>query len=290
VNVLVTGHAGFIGSVVTRKLMAAGHNVTGVSLNGPDPVDARDFFHYDRSYFDLVIHCAAVVGGRLLVENGRQAHAANLEIDASLFQWAEVTQPGHVIYVSSVSAYPITMQHHPGHMLREDDINLAKPAMPDKLYGWAKLTGELLASQSSAPVSVVRPFTVYGPGQDKAHPVASFLSQVLNHDESLTVWGTGMQIRDFIFVDDVADGIIAVANEKPGLTVNLATGHGTTLAGMAYLVAKAAGQSPQIQLDSSRPEGLPRFVGSVKKLSAFFTPRVTVEEGTALLWKAAHAR
>ena len=102
---LVTGSAGFIGRTVAARLEGAGHDVLGIDLEGSPRRDVRNWFRNDENPvpFDLVIHCAAVVGGRALIEDSPLAHAANLEIDAALFRWAERTRPGRVVYISSVA-------------------------------------------------------------------------------------------------------------------------------------------------------------------------------------------
>src|SRR6266567_3222748 len=120
-RVLITGAAGFIGSHLIKEL--SGHDVTEIDTKNSR--DARDYFRQgNHPHFDLVIHCAAVVGGRELIET-QMAHAANLEIDAALFQWAEREKPGRVVYISSVSAYPVHLQMGAHHLhLRSPDLRV----------------------------------------------------------------------------------------------------------------------------------------------------------------------
>ncbi len=281
---LVTGHTGLVGKRLTIFLQAAGYEVTGVSDAGRNNafVDARDFFRYNTAeYFDLVVHCAAVVGGRKAVESPLR-HARNLEIDASLFQWAERARPGKLVYVSSVSVYPAKLQRAHGRLLEEPDINLADPCIPDQLYGWAKLTGELMAARLAAStgvhVSVVRPFTIYGREQATVHPFASFLAQMRRRANPIQVWGSGEQVRDFIYVDDVAKGIIAVADMAPESTVNLCTGRGTSLNELAVMVAAAAGYHPKVENMPGLPEGMPYLVGSTELMSQYYKPQASLEQ------------
>ncbi|HEV2354826.1 MAG TPA: NAD(P)-dependent oxidoreductase [Puia sp.] len=312
-KVLLTGNAGFIGSVIHRKL--AGHDVTGVDIRGRYSEDARDFFRDNCcSYYDLVIHCAAQVGGRVLVESP-MVHAENLEIDAALFQWAEHARPGRIVYVSSVAVYPKHLQKGEyklrpldstqlfdkfnissfsgdahivprdlslvsAHVLHEDNaLNFLFP-YPDELYGWAKLTGEMMAARSSVPVSIPRPFTVYGEDQDPVFPFANIAMQIRERRDPVTVWGSGKQIRDFIHVDDVADGILEMAKQGIDGPVNICTGRATSLNDLIRLMADKAGYYPDIE-HLNKTEGLAYRVGDPKKLHEFYVPKVTLEEGVA---------
>lgn len=277
-RVLLTGSAGFIGSVIAARLVKAGHPLTRVDKR--TGTDARDFFRSGsptRNY-DLVIHCAAVVGGRILIENS-MAHAENLEIDAALFRWAEAVKPRRIVYISSVAAYPTGLQTTTGGALYEEDIDLDDMWVPDQLYGWAKLTGEYMAARSTIPVSIPRPFTVYGPGQDLIFPFANIAMQIQQRRNPVTVWGSGNQIRDFIHVDDVADGIIAMAEKEVDGPVNFCTGRPVSLRDLIAMMAKQAGYSPDIECVMGKPEGLICRVGNPERLQEFYKPAVTLEEG-----------
>jgi nucleoside-diphosphate-sugar epimerase len=312
VRILVTGSAGFIGSHIVWYLDKK-HEVHEIDLAGDGypygSYDALDFFRREDYHYDLVIHCAALVGGRQKIENSPVAYAQNLELDAALFQWAERTKPGRIVYISSVAAYPVYLQQPLPPMsqklqdsydalselfsrpkrelfsylypreLREEDIDLDRPYLPDKVYGWAKLTGEMLASQSSVPVSVVRPFTVYGDGQDEIFPFANIMKQVKNYRDPVTVWGSGNQVRDFIHVDDVVNAILVMAEQGINGPVNLCTGRAVSLVQLAAMMAGAADYSPDIEHHDDKPEGLPYRVGNPEKLHGFYVPRISLEEG-----------
>lgn len=118
---LVTGHAGFIGRHITAALVKDGYYVRGVDLQpfdggcGTDSIDmdAREYFREDDGSwvrYDIVVHAAAVVGGRAKIDGDPLALAVNLELDAALFQWAARTRPGRVVYLSSSAVYPVGLQ------------------------------------------------------------------------------------------------------------------------------------------------------------------------------------
>ena len=93
-KILITGDAGFVGRHFRKYFEGQGHEIVGVDIvNG---VDARDFFRTDNTYFDRVIHLAAVVGGRKLIEGSPLSLAVDLAIDAEMFGWALRTRPGCV--------------------------------------------------------------------------------------------------------------------------------------------------------------------------------------------------
>lgn len=230
----------------------------------------------------------------MLIENSPVAYAQNLELDAGLFQWAERTKPGRVVYISSVAAYPAVLQQYipPARyaelqdsprsaQLQENDINLDMPCLPDKVYGWAKLTGELLARESSVPVSVVRPFTVYGEDQDPVFPFANIMAQIRGHQDPVTVWGSGGQVRDFIHVEDVVNAILVMAEQGIDGPVNLCTGRGTSLNELIEMALAVEGYSPSEIRHLDKTEGLPYRVGNPEKLHSFYTPKICLEEGIA---------
>ena len=96
-KILVTGDAGFVGRYFHKAL--DGHDITGIDIkNG---IDARKFFTTDETCFDLVVHLAAIVGGRATIEGEPLSVAVDLAIDSELFQWALRTKPGRIIYYSS---------------------------------------------------------------------------------------------------------------------------------------------------------------------------------------------
>ena len=276
---LITGHRGFIGRQVTAALDKAGYGTVGIDIT--DGIDARDFFRRDTSCFDLVIHTAAVVGGRRVVAGSPLDHAQNLEIDAALFDWARSTQPGRVIYFSSSCAYPVRLGQA-GRDLREDDITWPPQAgmMPDKLYGWTKLTGEFLANTArddGLSVSIVRPFSVYGPGMNDGFAVKGFTAQIRKRADPIEIWGDAGQVRDFIHVKDICTAVLKMAEQGIDGPVNLGTGRGTSLGELARMMATAAGYAPGITVNTTLPAGVPRLVANPARLLRFHAPAVSLE-------------
>ena len=170
-KILITGHMGFVGKYFMRKY--ASHDITGIDIKEGN--DCIDFFKTNTDRFDLIIHLAAIVGGRQTIEGNPLSVATDLAIDSDMIQWALRTKPGRVVYFSSSAAYPIKLQtgEYTRMQLDESMINLNDLEMPDLTYGWAKLTGEYCLQFLEAEgikVNVFRPFSGYGTDQDLDYP------------------------------------------------------------------------------------------------------------------------
>lgn len=296
---LITGDRGFLGRHFAAELRRWKWDVVGLDTTTTATQDCRTYF---RTYFrecvrrgmelgtwDLVVHCAAVVGGRETIENDPLATAESLSIDAEMFRWAAVARPGRVLYISSSAAYPVAYQTWDrAYALHEDDVwdrlapgQLPDVGMPDEIYGWSKVTGELLADRlrrAGVPVTVVRPFSGYGTDQDPSYPFRAILERVRAQEDPITVWSAS--VRDFIHVDDVVRGALAVAESGTELPVNLCTGRATSFTELAVMMADAAGFTDcRVDVMTGRPAGVEYRVGDTGRMLQYYTPEVTLEEG-----------
>lgn len=293
---LVTGSSGFLGRHFVAALRQRGYEVRRVDIAArPEPWDAREYFRFTNSPVDLVVHCAAVVGGRQTIEGSPLDLAVDLSLDAELFGWAAQTRPGRVVYISSSAAYPIEIQTAQAGRwrLREDFIDLDAVRQPDLLYGWSKLTGELLARharEAGIPVTVVRPFSGYGADQDPAYPFRALLERARHRETPFRVWGDGQQVRDFIHVDDVVEATLLLAELGMDGPVNLGTGVGTTFDQLARMMTRAAGYDPPIEHETDRPVGVRHRVADPTLLESVYRPRVTLEAGIAMSLSRAASR
>lgn len=285
-RVLVTGDQGFVGRHLVRALVRRGDEVAGVDLRAAHSVDARDFFRADDARFDLVFHCAATVGGRATIDGDPLAVATNLSLDAELFNWAMRTRPGRVVYFSSSAAYPVDLQNDraTARPLSESDIpgGTSPIGRSDQTYGWAKVTGEMLAEHVRAagiPVHVFRPFSGYGGDQSTDYPFPSFIDRARKRLDPFEVWGDGRQVRDWIHVDDIVRAVFAAIDQDEFGPVNLCTGIGTSFDELADLVCRVAGYSPQVKHLTDAPTGVQYRVGDPTQMLKFFTPVISLEEG-----------
>lgn len=313
-KILITGAAGFVGRHFVGRFLEAGDEVHAVDsvVSGtggirPDQkwplFEPRDypgfhFYHQDcREWFrqsgerdfDYCLHLAAVVGGRQMIENFPLAVADDLSIDAAYWQWAAETHPAKTLTFSSSAAYPIKFQRREGyHLLKEEMIEIGGDVgMPDMSYGWAKLTAEYLgklAFEKHGLKSVVyRPFSGYGEDQDLTYPFPAICRRVLEHRgaSKLTVWGTGNQMRDFIYIEDCVDGVLATMDQiDNGDALNLSTGLFTSFKDFARLAARLCGYSPDVEGTSSTPEGVfARGGDTAKQQRLGFTAKLSFADG-----------
>jgi len=298
---LVTGAAGFVGRHMLAELVRRGWDALGVDLrrghrlNGGTllELDARDVFAGHRcpgERFDLVVHCAYHVGGRVSIDGNPSLLALNLELDARMFDWAVRTGQGAVMYLSSSAVYPISLQRGgPQPSLAECMID-SGGLQPDARYGWAKLTGERLATAATEQglrVHVLRPFSGYGGDQDDCYPFPAIAKRVMGGD--MTVWGPPGQTRDWIHIDDVVAGALAVHDADYRDPVNLCTGVGTEFGTLATMMAREAGievgpvdprgRSDGVTYREDRPTGVLCRVGDPTRMLDLYTPTIALDEG-----------
>ncbi len=278
-KILITGHKGFCGRHFVKKLQK--HTITGIDIK--DGNDCRDFFRTSNKKFDLVIHLAAIIGGRETIEGQPISVATDLSIDAEMFNWAVNTGQKKVIYYSSSAAYPISLQQK-AYKLKERDINLKNVKNPDFTYGWAKLTGEILAQyakKSGVSVYVFRPFSGYGEDQDLTYPFPSFIQRIKKKENPFVIWGNGKQVRDFIHIDDIVEATLRAVELDIQEPINLGWGRPTSFNELAEIMFKVAGfkKKPRIKHLIDKPIGVDYRCSVNQKMLAFYKPKITLEEG-----------
>lgn len=242
--------------------------------------------------FTEVYHLAAVVGGRaVLIEQDPIFVTQNHVIDAVFFQWAarNARSIGRVLYASSSVAYPKALQNKGAEqILKESDLvfeDSGHIGLPESIYGWLKLTGEYLAVVSARKyglkVCCVRPFNGFGDDQELSYPIPSIAARAARREDPLTVWGSGDQSRDFIYIDDFVSALrISIAKVSDGSGVNIGLGNNTTFKQVAAIFAELEGYEPVILGLTDKAEGSYTLRSDVSKLKGLgWQPRVSVEEG-----------
>ena len=280
-QILITGSHGFVGRAFRRALPYA--QLTLVDLkNG---VDCREFFKLETKQYDLVIHLAALVGGRMTIENEPISLAVDLAIDAEFAMWALRTKQPYIVYFSSSAAYPVALQTATKkHKLKEKDINFIKIGQPDMTYGWTKLTGEVLTEYLRAEgvkVLTLRPFSGYGTDQDLTYPFPSIIQRAILNANPFNIWGSATTTRDFIHIDDVVDATVEMVKNHCNQTVNLCTGRPTTFLELAQLALTTLGNTDKrkFAILRDKPAGVAYRVGDPAKMSEYYTPKISLEEG-----------
>jgi nucleoside-diphosphate-sugar epimerase len=282
-KILITGSDGFIGRHF-RKALEGQHDL--VLIDKATNYTAQYYFNHIMSDypFDLVIHCAAMVGGRAKIDGDPLAIAENLAIDSDMFRWVIRRKIPRVVYFSSSAAYPVALQTRDLEInLREDDLWVGETiGTPDQTYGWAKLTGEILAKHAEASgsrVHIFRPFSGYGEDQDLDYPFPSFIQRAKERRDPFEIWGDGWQTRDFIHVDDIVGAVLKAVEEDVEGPINLGWGRSTSFNELAELVTSAAGYEPDLLHLTGKPVGCFHRVCDPAKMLSFYQPQVTLEEG-----------
>jgi len=278
-KILITGHRGFVGKYFVEKYKE--HDITGVDI--ADGLDVRDFFKTNKESYDLVIHLAAIVGGRATIEGNPLSVATDLAIDSDFFNWALITRPGRIVYFSSSAAYPTKFQGKEDWVrLEESMIDLDNISNPDLTYGWSKLTGEYLAKfvqEAGIPVHIFRPFSGYGTDQSLDYPFPSYIKRAVDRMDPFEIWGDGEQTRDFIHMSDVVDAVDEAIRQDIQGPVNLGWGRRTTFNELAKIVTEIEGYSPEFKHLPSAPVGVLNRIANPTKMLSFYTPKITLEEG-----------
>lgn len=278
-KILITGSRGLVGSHFAKKLEE--HYLTLIDIK--DGNDAGQFFRENNEQYDLVIHAAATVGGRKVIDLEPHRLFNNFALDAELFQWSLKTGPKKIVYFSSSAAYPMLYQgKNSGVKLKESDIDLDDVLNPDpSIYGWSKLTGEHLAyyaRKQGLPVYVFRPFSGYSEHQDLDYPFPSFIKRALDRNNPFDIWGTGEQVRDWVHMDDVVNAVLATLDHEP-MTLNICTGKPTSFNQFASMVCDAVNYSPSFNRITDAPMGVWYRVGDPTELHKVYVPKITIREG-----------
>lgn len=302
---LVTGSSGFVGRHLVTELVQRGYIVDGVDIREkPTNVRWPGYSHWMESCltwfasnppheYDLVFHCAAVIGGRVGIEQRPLEVATDITLDIAFIQWLRRNKPTHAVYYSSSAAYPIALQtERPPHIqLNEEDIDWDNLGLPDETYGWVKLTGERLMEYAPKETTthIFRPFSGYGTDQDDDYPFPSIIKRAKVGDNPLTIWHD--TVRDFIHIDDVVGATFAAIEHGITLPVNLCTGRAVSFSQLAEIAAAEirkrdydATQDEQYWPDvkilgGDKPAGVYYRVGDSERMRTFYQPKITIEEG-----------
>lgn len=281
-KILITGHKGFVGRHFVRKLDTSRNHIVGIDIKEGN--DCRDFFRSNKdTKFDLVIHLAAIVGGRETIEGDPIAVATDLSIDAEMFNWAVRTKPKKIVYFSSSAAYPIEYQTNGSrYLLKESDIDLDNIKTPDLTYGWAKLSGEMMANHAKGyglDILVFRPFSGYGEDQDETYPFPAFIGRIKQKHNPFSIWGNGEQVRDFIHIEDIVECVLKAFREGISGPLNLGSGTPTSFNDLAQIMFKVSNFFPPIRHLTEKPVGVSFRCCDNTKMLSFYKPKISLEGG-----------
>ena len=246
-NVLVTGGASFIGSHLVDALVDRGARVrvvdnlsSGRTENIKRHVEAGKIEFQNENLADIgaisramagmkiVFHLAADHGGRGYVDLHQVECSTNMILDGMIFKAAHQLGVEKIIYASSGCVYPNHIQMNPEEEIYLVEDMAGPPYDADNMYGWAKLMGELTLrsyyNQFGMKSASCRYFTVYGPRGVENHAVIAMIARAFIGADPFEVWGTGEQMRNWTYIDDIVQGTILAAEKiEDASAVNLGT-------------------------------------------------------------------
>lgn len=303
-KVLVTGGTGFIGSHVVERLVRLGARVTvmdrmrdgkirniaylkkKVKFITGDCTVPGDALRACRGQ-DTVMNLAARVGGieYNMAHQGTMLYD-NFLIAATMLDAARQAGVRRFLVVSSACVYP----HDAKIPTPETEGFRDEPEPTNGGYGWSKRMSEKLgmyfAGQFGMKIAIVRPYNAYGPRDTfdpkSSHVIPALIKRVIDGENPIVVWGSGKQTRAFLYVDDLADGMIrATENYAVADPVNLGTDEEVTVEGLIRKIIRTAGSKVAVRFDRSKPDGSPRrnSNNSKAKKTIGFVARTKLDEG-----------
>lgn len=297
-KVIVTGGAGFLGSSVVKKLQARG--AAEVIVPRSKEYDLRDLEAIrrllkdsserplgKRQQVDVVIHLAAIVGG---IGANRERPAEffydNLMMGVQLLHESYVAGVKKFVAVGTVCAYP----KFTPVPFREEDLWKGYPEETNAPYGLAK---KMLLVQSQAYRKqygynsvFLLPVNLYGPGDNfdprSSHVIPALIKKCFDAIETgereIVVWGDGSPTREFLYVEDAAEGIVLAAERYDGSEpVNLGSAFEISIRALAQIIAEEAGFTGRIVWDTSKPNGQPRRKLDISRAEQWFGFRAQVD-------------
>jgi len=303
---LITGGAGFIGTALANYLVRQGHTVRVLDdLSAGDSANLDPAIHFTRgnvedkpkvwrllNKIDCVYHLAARVSVPESVLYPQEYNNTNVGGTVAIMEAMRDAGVKRVVLASSGAVY--------GEQ-EVDKVNEALPPYPDSPYGVSKLAAEgyvrTIGGLWGIETVALRIFNAYGPGQavPPTHPpvIPQFIRQILG-DGSLIIFGQGEQIRDYIYVDDVVQALVAAATAE-GINrqvINIGTGTGTSIRQLVGLIEKVSGRKAQTIFNPSISGGVSSLVADTSRARRLldFKPQVTLEEGLARLIERSRQR
>lgn len=311
-KILITGGAGFVGSHLVKALLHAGAEVfiidnfsrghidnlkddLGRMLLAPERIiegDLKDAAFCDRTIvgFDLVFHLADLVGGIQYVFNNEcYIFSQNIIINTNTLTACIRNSIPDYIYIGTACSYPKELQSsYTVSALHEDQTY---PANPESSYGWSKLIGEyeaeLAHSKGQINVGILRAHNIYGPhcmfDAKTSQVIPSLIRKAINYpQERYVVWGSGNQYRDFVYIDDVIEAFLLLAQHGMGKgVIQIGSGEACSIAQAATIIKEISGKDLTIEFEASANEGDKGRVAIVEKAERIlgWKPKTVVRDG-----------
>ncbi|MGH6648083.1 GDP-L-fucose synthase [Aquabacterium sp.] len=297
-KIFVAGHRGMVGSALVRRLQSAGHtNIVTRSRHELDLLNqqaVQAFMQAEKPDYTFV--AAAKVGG-IQANNTYRADFIyqNLMIEANLIHAAHLADVQRMMFLGSSCIYP-KLAPQP---LREDSLLTGELEPTNEPYAIAKIAGIKLCEgynhQYGRQYISVMPTNLYGLNDNydlnNSHVLPALIRKAheakQRGDACLVVWGTGTPMREFMYADDLADACVHLMNQGyDGPLVNIGTGTDVTIRQLAETVVKVVGFQGDLTFDTTKPDGTPRKLMDVSRLTSLgWQARTSLEDGIRLAYQ-----
>jgi GDP-L-fucose synthase len=277
-KIYIAGHKGMVGSAVWRILVAKGYsNLIGKTSKELDLRNQQAVLgFYNLEQPEVVIDAAAKVGGILANNNYPYPFLMeNLQIQNNLIDGAYKAGIEKFIFLGSSCIYPKSAQQP----LKEEYLLTASLEPTNEWYAIAKITGvkacQAIRKQYQKEYVSLMPTNLYGSFDNfdlqSSHVLPAMLRKFheakINKHSEVTLWGSGTPMREFLFVDDMAEAVVyALENKLPEYLYNIGTGKDITIKELAETIQKVTGHQGNILWDASKPDGTPRKLMDVSKM------------------------
>jgi GDP-L-fucose synthase len=290
--IYIAGHKGMVGNAIWRTLTTKGYiNLIGTSSKELDLREQKAVRDYIRKIKpDAIIDAAAKVGG-ILANNDfpYQFLMENMQIQNNLINEAHRSGVDKFIFLGSSCIYP-KLAPQP---LKEEYLLTASLEPTNEWYALAKITGvkacEAIRKQFEKDFVSLMPTNLYGTHDNfdlnSSHVLPAMIRKFheakQNNNAVVVLWGTGTPMREFLFVDDLAEAVaFALENQLPDYLYNVGTGEDLTIYELAATIQKIVGHTGDIIWDDTKPDGTPRKLMDVSKMHNIgWKHRVNLEEG-----------
>jgi GDP-L-fucose synthase len=297
-KIYIAGHRGMVGSAILRALQAKGYNnfvlKTSTELDLKNQYAVADFFAVEKP--DYVFLAAAKVGG-IVANNTYRADFLyeNLMIQNNVIHHAYLNGTKKLLFLGSSCIYP-KLAPQP---LKEEYLLTGLLESTNEPYAIAKIAGikmcDAYRSQYGCNFISVMPTNLYGPNDNydlnNSHVLPALLRKFISAKregvDSVTIWGTGTPLREFLHADDLADACLFLMDgyNESGL-VNIGVGEDISILDLAKLVKKIVGFEGEILLDTSKPDGTPRKLMDVSKLNGLgWKATISLEDGINMVYQ-----
>ena len=296
-KIYIAGHKGMVGSAVWRALEARGYkNVLGCSKQDLDLRNQYQVNHFfQKEQPEIVIDAAALVGGIMANKNNPYPFIMdNLQIQMNLMDAAHKNNVEKFIFLGSSCIYP----KHAPQPLKEEYLLTAPLEPTNEWYAIAKIAGvktvEAIRKQYKKDFVSLMPTNLYGTRDNFDLQTSHVLPAMIrkfheakkNKHAPVKLWGTGKPMREFLFVDDLADAVLfALENKLSHHLYNVGTGMDITIKELALKIQKITGHEGEIIWDNSKPDGTPRKLMDVSRLkNAGWKYKTSLDEGLQITY------